>query len=185
MSTNRVGADIPPITFEAVFPHKELVEELHQFPNRFGGVRDDPALEVSPPHRLRPHARTRQIGRSEKGALPVDDDTFHVIPRAKDTLKAVRPDQIREAIKIRAKSRSGLLRMNQPDLDTVRNKIIKEPEKGVELLSPRSLNMKVLQIRRRHPEKPFRRRNQFLENGFMDRFIQNQPIHENDESVRA
>lgn len=156
-----------------MFADKELVEHIHQSADGFFGIDHHAAFKIPPGRRFRPHPGTGEIRGTEKGPLPVDNDGFHVISRTKDPLESIGIDQLRKAIKVFAKTWSRFLGVDQTDLDAFGDQVIKHREKGIEL-SRGALVMKILDIRRRDPDKPFRGGNQILEDGLVDFFIENE-----------
>ena len=68
-------------------PHRII--EGHELREVVRVIREDAEFEVPPVPALRAHARAGEIGRAEKGAFPVDDNTLHVVARTEDALEAV------------------------------------------------------------------------------------------------
>jgi hypothetical protein len=154
-----------------MLPYEEIVEELHEPLNGFWCVCQGSAFEISSLRGFGSHAGAGEISRAEEGAFAIDDDALHVVPRTEDSLEAIGINQIGKPVEIFSKSGSRLFRVNEPNFDAIENEVVEKPEEGVEPFPPGPGNMDIFDVRRRNPKSARRRRNEILEDGFVDLFV--------------
>lgn len=155
-----------------MFPDEEVVEELHQSFDRLGSVAEGAAFEVSSLGGFRAHAGSGEIRGAEEGAFPIGDDALHVIARTEDSFESIRADQIREPVKIFAKTGTGFLCVDKANLNAIVDKVVEEGKESIEAFPAGALDVKILDIRGRDPEKATRGGNQVMEQCFVNLFVQ-------------
>ena len=139
-----------------MFSDEEVIEKLHETFDSFLCVCQGSALEVPSLCRFGSHAGTGEIGGAEEGALAVDDDALHVIPRTEDSLESIGINQVGIPIEIFSKSGSRLFRVNEPNFDTIGNEVIEKPEEGIEPFPPGPGDMEILNVSGSNPESACR-----------------------------
>lgn len=136
MLNDRIGTDVSSITFNTVLADEKIIKELHEPFDGFWCVCQGSAFEVSSLSGFGSHPRAGEIGGTEEGTFPVDDDALHVIPRTEDPFESIGIDEVWKPVEVFSKPGTRLLRVNEPNFDALGNEIVEKPEEGIEPFPP-------------------------------------------------
>ena len=183
-SRDWIRANLAPTAALAEIAEIKLVEEGEKPFKHLGLAGDKTGLKVSFVDGFGSHAGTGQVGRAKVGFRAVDENAFHVISRAENSLETLGFDEFGKSIEILTKSWPRFLGVNQSDVDTSQHAFGKDLEKGVE--SPGGhFNVHILQVGRRNPDEPLCRWEELLNHAMIDLLVEKQLEHRELEKKEA
>jgi hypothetical protein len=122
---NGIGADGAAGAFLAKITEVKLIDPLHHGAEMSGIVGEKSRFKVAFVGGFCPESCACQIGGADEGMGAIDDDGFGVNARAENTLKMMAVNQMRVAIKVGPKTRTGFLGVHQPNVDTLFDQVRK------------------------------------------------------------